>query len=50
MKGKQQDRQILLRINEELKNQVEQDAASLGLSTSSYIRMLIIQNRKGGTS
>lgn len=37
------EKDILIRIDSELKNKVKEKARSMGLSLSSYIRMLIIE-------
>lgn len=38
------EKDIIIRIDSELKEKVKEKAKSLGLSTSSYIRFLLIQN------
>jgi antitoxin component of RelBE/YafQ-DinJ toxin-antitoxin module len=40
------EKDIIIRIDSELKEKVKIKAKSLGLSTSSYIRYLLIQNLK----
>ena len=37
---------ILIRINQELKQKVKDKAKSLGLSVSSYVRLLLIKELK----
>lgn len=37
------EKDILIRIDSELKKKIQEKAKSLGLSTSSYIRMLLIK-------
>ena len=38
------EKDILIRVNSELKERLKLKAASLGLSVSGYVRMLITQN------
>ena len=38
------EKDILIRIDQELKEKVKEKAKNLGLSVSSYIRFLIIKN------
>ena len=40
------DKDILIRISQELKEQVQNKAKELGLSVSSYIRVLLIEKLK----
>ena len=40
------EKDILIRIDQELKKRVQEKAKSLGLSTSSFIRMLLIEKLK----
>lgn len=48
------EKDILIRVNSELKKQVQERAKDIGLSVSSYIRILLIkdlndeENRKQG--
>lgn len=37
------EKDILIRINQELKTRVQEKAKKIGLSTSAFIRMLIIK-------
>lgn len=37
---------IHLRLDEELKKQLEEEAKAKGLSLNSYVRMLLIERRK----
>jgi len=39
---------ILIRIDDELKNKAKEKAESLGLSLSSWVRMLIVKEVKNG--
>ena len=40
------EKDILIRINQELKQKVKDKAKSLGLSVSSYVRLLLIKELK----
>ena len=40
------EKDILIRINQELKKKVKDKAKSLGLSVSSYVRLLLIKELK----
>jgi antitoxin component of RelBE/YafQ-DinJ toxin-antitoxin module len=40
------EKDILIRIDEELKNKVKEKAKSIGLSVSAYIRTLLIRELK----
>lgn len=38
------EKDITIRVNYELKNKIKLKAESLGISVSSYIRMMILEN------
>lgn len=40
------EKDILIRVNLELKNKIQQKAKSLGLSVSSYIRTLLVKENE----
>jgi len=42
------EKDILIRISPELKEKLKGKAASIGLSVSAYVRMLILQNIQNG--
>jgi len=42
------EKDILIRIDQELKKKVQEKAKSLGLSVSSYIRTLLIKEMANG--